>query len=150
MIETIETDSPKVLGVKLRGKLHDADYKQFVPKIETLLTAQGKVRLFVEFEDFHGWDVHAAWDDLTFGLKHYSDFERIAMVGDRQWERWMASFCKPFTQAKVRYFDRAEVDMAWKWLQETKKSPEAKEESDRTRDKSDDPDPWVPPIWPCM
>ena len=59
MIETIETTSPKVLGLKLCGKLHDKDYKQFVPNIEALLTAKGKLRLFVQFEDFHGWDLHA-------------------------------------------------------------------------------------------
>ena len=105
MIETIETSSPKVLGMKVCGKLHDEDYKQFVPNVEALLTAKGKLRLLVQFEDFHGWDLHAAWDDLKFGLRHYSDFERIAMVGDRKWEKWMANFCKPFTKAKVKYFE---------------------------------------------
>ena len=62
MIETIETGSPKVVGVKLCGKLHDEDYKRFVPMIESILTAEGKVRLFVQFEEFQGWDMHAAWD----------------------------------------------------------------------------------------
>ena len=118
MIETIETGSPNVVGFKLCGRLRDEDYKQFMPKMETMLTAEGKVRLFVQFEDFHGWDMHAAWDDLKFGLKHYADFERIAMVGDRRWEKWMAAFCKPFTRAEVKYFDRSEVETAWKWLQE--------------------------------
>ena len=132
MIETIETGSPKVLGLKLCGKLHDEDYKQFVPNWETILTAQGKVRAFVEFEDFQGWDLHAALDDLKFGLKHYSDFERMAMVGDRKWEKWMAGFCKPFTKAKVKYFDKSEVDAAWKWLQENDENNRASEEKDRT------------------
>ena len=48
MIETIETGSPKVLGLKLCGKLHDEDYKQFVPKWETTLTERRKVRLTKE------------------------------------------------------------------------------------------------------
>ena len=74
MIETIETGSLKVLGFRLSGKLHDEDYRQFVPKIEAAMTAQEMVRLFVQFEDFHGWDLHAAWDDLKFGLRHYGDF----------------------------------------------------------------------------
>ncbi len=30
MIETIESGCPKVVGLKLCGKLHDEDYKQFV------------------------------------------------------------------------------------------------------------------------
>ncbi len=118
MIETLPTDSPKIMGFKLSGKLHDDDYQSFVPAVETVVTAAGKVRLLAQLEDFHGWDAHAAWDDFKFGLKHYADFERIAIVGDRKWEAWMAQLCKPFTKAKVRYFDASQVDAAWAWLRE--------------------------------
>jgi hypothetical protein len=147
MIETIETGSPEVLGLKLCGRLHDEDYRQFLPSIETRLTAKGKVRLFVQFEDFHGWDLHAAWDDLKFNLKHHSDFQRIAMVGDRKWEKWMANFCKPFFKAKVKYFDRSEVDAAWKWLESTEEEDRAKEEADGAPDLSEQPDRWGTYPW---
>ena len=40
-----------------------------------------------------------------YGLMHYSNFERIAMVGDRKWEKWMPNFCERFTKAEVKYFD---------------------------------------------
>ena len=126
MIQTIETGSPKMVGFKLRGRLHHDDYKQLVPKVESIMSAQGKVRVFVQFEDFHGWDLHAAWDDLQFGLRHYSDMERIAIVGDRKWEEWMTGLCKPFTKAKVEYFDRSEAAAAWKWLEEEEKKQKKK------------------------
>jgi SpoIIAA-like len=118
MIEQIPTGVPKILGFKLSGKLHNADYQTFVPAVEAAVAAEGKVRLLAHFEDFHGWDLHAAWDDLKFGIKHFSDFERIAMVGDRKWEEWMARFCKPFIHAAVRYFDASEAEAAWAWLRE--------------------------------
>lgn len=118
MIETIPTLSPKTLAFKLSGKLHNEDYRSFVPTMETILAAEGKVRLFVQFEDFHGWDLHAVWDDTKFAFKHYSDFDRIAMVGDRRWEKWMAQVCRPFTKATVRYFDASQVDDAWAWLRD--------------------------------
>ena len=95
-----------------------------VPTVETAVAEEGKVRLFVQFEDFHGWDLHGAWDDLKFGVKHYGDIDRIAIVGDQRWEKWMAQVCcKPFTKATVRYFDKSEVDNAWKWLREGIESP---------------------------
>jgi hypothetical protein len=118
MIETLPTSSPKIVGFKLSGKLHDEDYQIFVPAVEATLAVEGTLRLFAQFEDFHGWDMHAAWDDFKFGLKHHSDFERIAMVGDRAWEKWMAKLCKPFTGGTVRYFDVSEVDSAWAWVSE--------------------------------
>jgi hypothetical protein len=52
------------------------------------------------------------------GLRHYRDFDRIAMVGDRKWEKWMATLGKPFTRAKIRYFDVSEIDAAWNWIGE--------------------------------
>ena len=142
MIETIETGSPKMVGLKLSGKLCDEDYRQFVPAMETILTAEGKVRLLLQFDDFHGWDLHAAWDDLKFGLKHYSDFERIAMVGDRKREEWMAIVCKPFTDAKVKYFDKSEVDAAWMWLLENEEDNRATEDKDLTLDVAGGPAMW--------
>ncbi len=138
MIATIETGSPKVVGLKLSGKLHDEDYLRFVPLIESILTAEGKLRLFVQFDEFQGWDMHAAWDDFKFALKHYSDFERIVMVGDRRWEKWMTSVCRPFTKATVKYFDRAEVDAAWKWLRENDEGGGVKEDKDRPADVADE------------
>ena len=72
--------------------------------------------MLAQFEDFHGWDVHALWDDIKFSTQHCRDVERIALVGEKAWEKWMAQVCKPFTLAQVRYFDHAESDAAWNWL----------------------------------
>lgn len=120
MIEPIATGNPKIQGFKLSGQLHDEDYQIFVPAIEAALAETGgKVSLFAKFEDFKGWDLQAAWDDLKFGVQHYADFDRIAMVGDKQWEEWMARLSAPFTQATVKYFDASEEAAAMAWIRES-------------------------------
>ena len=116
MIEQIPQSSEKVLGFKLSGKLHDEAYKNFVPVIDGAVTKQGKIRLLAQFNDFHGWDLHALWDDIKFSTTHCTKIERIALVGDKAWEKWMAKVCKPFTMAKIKYFDLSEVDAAKEWL----------------------------------
>jgi SpoIIAA-like len=118
MIEQLPQSSDKILGFKLSGKLHDEDYKHFVPVIEAAVAKQGKIRLLAHFHDFKGWDMHALWDDIKFATKHCLDMERIAMVGEKSWEKWMAMVCKPFSMAKVRYFDATEIEAAWVWLAE--------------------------------
>ena len=119
MIERLEGSSGNVIGFTLSGRLHDEDYKAFTPAVEEVIDAHGKVRLLARFHDFKGWDAHALWDDIVFATKHCTDVERIALVGDKQWEKWMAKVCKPFTLAKVEYFDAADVDAAWGWLRES-------------------------------
>ena len=118
MIEILKTESDKIIAFKMSGKLHDEDYKHFVPSVEAAIETHGKVRMLAQFHDFHGWDMKALWDDIKFATKHCNHIERIAMVGEKTWEKWMAKICKPFTLAKIRYFDADQADQARAWLAE--------------------------------
>jgi len=118
MITALPQSTGKLLGFRMSGKLHDEDYKHFVPTVEAAIKTSGKVRILAQFEDFHGWDLHALWDDTKFSTQHCADVEKIALVGDKKWEEWMAKVCKPFTLAKLRYFDIKDADAAWQWLQQ--------------------------------
>jgi hypothetical protein len=112
-----ETNQGKILEVLVTGKLSHDDYQRFVPAFERRLKEHGTVRVLFEMVDFHGWQASALWDDIKFDAKHFSDIDRLAMVGDRKWEHGMSKFCQPFTSAKIRYFDRAELAEARRWLQ---------------------------------
>ncbi len=118
MIEELTSPHPHVLGFKLSGTLHDEDYKTFVPKVDNAISEEGKVRMLAQFHDFKGWDAHALWDDIKFATEHCTKIDRIALVGEKTWEKWMAQVCKPFTMAKLKYFDVRELDEAWAWLAE--------------------------------
>jgi hypothetical protein len=62
--------------------------------------------------------VAAFWADIKLDLKHFADIERLAIVGDKKWEKGISVFCRPFTTAKIRCFDRAALEEARAWLQE--------------------------------
>jgi hypothetical protein len=108
----------KFIHLKITGKLEKEDYETFVPEIDRQIEQYGKVGMLVELLDFHGWTAGAAWEDTKFGIKHFNDIEKLAIVGDRKWEKGMAFFCKAFTTAKVRYFDVSERDKAEAWVLE--------------------------------
>jgi hypothetical protein len=111
-----ETIGGKVLEIQLTGKLAKEDYQLLVPAVERLVKDHGKIRLLVEMHDFHGWTAGALWQDIKFDAKHFSHIERLAIVGESKWQHGMAVFCKPFTAAKIRYFDRPAIDQAREWL----------------------------------
>lgn len=116
-VELQECKEGKVLIVPVSGRLEKEDYERFVPEMERLIEQHGKIRLLLETHDFHGWDAGALWEDLKFDAKHFNDIERLAIVGEKRWEKGMAIFCKPFTTAKVRYFDKSKRDEALAWVQ---------------------------------
>lgn len=105
-----------ILAVHVTGKLEKVDYEQFVPTVEDAIKQYGKIRILFDMHDFHGWSAGALWEDVKFDLKHFADIERLALVGDKAWEKGMAAFCKPFTTAKVKYFDRSEFEAARDWI----------------------------------
>jgi hypothetical protein len=118
MIELMQDMPAHTIGFKLSGKLHEEDYKTFVPHVDAELAKEGKVNLLAHFHDFHGWDLHALWEDIKFATNHCTKIKRIAIVGDKSWEKWMAAICKPFTMATVRYFDAKDIEAAKTWLAE--------------------------------
>lgn len=115
-LQLTEENGGKSVVVHVSGKLVKADYEHFVPEIERLVRQHGKLRLLFEMTDFHGWEVSAAWEDFKFGIEHFADIERLAMVGENKWQQGMAIFCKPFTKAEVRYFEHSDAAAARAWL----------------------------------
>ena len=117
-IQLNEENGGKLLAVQVSGKLAKADYEHFVPKFEQLVRQHGKLRVLFDMTGFHGWEASALWEDIKFDIQHFADIEKLAMVGEKKWQQGMATFCKPFTKATIRYFDHAEAAEARKWLAE--------------------------------
>lgn len=115
-IEMRTDATTNLVEVNLSGKLHADDYKAFVPKIEAAIEEHGKLRMLVRMEKFSGWDAGALWQDIKFDVKHFADFEKIAIVGDSKWEEGIAKFCEPFTSASVEFFEEGTESAASQWL----------------------------------
>ncbi len=117
MADTIDVvASGKMLEVRVSGKLTKEAYDKLVPVVDC---ADQGIRQAANPDD-HGrlprLDDGALWEDTKFDLKHWRDIERLAIVGETKWEEGMATFCKPFTTAKIKYFDHTKLDDARKWI----------------------------------
>lgn len=107
----------QLLHVRVTGKLTKEAYESFAPVVDQQIRENGKLRVLFEMHDFHGWTAGALWEDLKFDFKHWKDIERLAIVGESKWESGMAVFCKPFTAAKIQYFDHSKLDAARSWIE---------------------------------
>jgi hypothetical protein len=116
-IKLKEENGGKVLEAQISGKLIHGDYERLSPEFEKLVKQHGKISVLFEMVDFHGWEAAALWDDIKFDVKHFDHIERLAMVGDRKWEKGMSKFCGVLTTAKIHYFDRSEMDEARQWVE---------------------------------
>lgn len=117
-ISMVEQSNGKVLEVHMTGKLTSRDYQDFIPMAERSIKEWGKFSLLVVMRNFVGCDKGALWEEIKWDWKHFTDVERIALVGEEKWQAGMSKFCKPFTAAEIRYFDMSDMENARTWVEE--------------------------------
>lgn len=82
MIEMAPDLPDNVLGFPAKGTVTANDYESvIVPAVHAIVSCRGKFRLLYHLGgkiDCSGFETAASWDDAKVGLKHFSDWERIA------------------------------------------------------------------------
>lgn len=120
MIAQIEGLPPGTLGFRAHGQVTAADYENIiVPDVEAAFALNRKLRmLYVTAEDFTGFDPGAMWDDAKLGMRHFSGWERIALVTDVVWLRTAATAFSFAVPAEFRLFRGTELAEAMRWINE--------------------------------
>ena len=118
MIQILEQTESNVIATKATDKLTTTDYEKLLPILKNRLKQYEKIRWYFEMENFQGWELKAFWEDVKFDVKHANDYEKIAMVGDKRWEKWMTDLMKPFTPAEIKFFELAEREKALTWIKQ--------------------------------
>ena len=121
MFKLIEGMPPDVLAIEAVGKVTHEDYRNvLIPKAAAIM-AKGPVKMiYVIGMEFTGYELEALWDDSAFGIKHWREFKRIAVVADRAWLRASISMLAPFFPAEVRLFNLSDLSAAKDWIIDAK------------------------------
>lgn len=108
-------DDEIFISMRVQGKLTHEDYARITPMLEAAMNAvdHPRANVMLDASEFEGWELRAAWDDFKLGLKHGSDFHKIAIVGDKPWQQWAAKFGSWFISGEARYFDNFAEALRW-------------------------------------
>lgn len=72
-----------------------------------------KVKVLIDETELNGWEPRAVWDDFKLGLKHGNEFEKIAIYGNKDWQKKAAKIGGWFISGEVKYFDNYDDAIAW-------------------------------------
>ncbi len=111
-------DNNFYLSLKAIGKLTHEDYEIITPLIDSALAGikEPKIKALIDGTELEGWELKAAWDDFKIGLKHGSEFEKIAIYGNKNWQKITAKIGSWFISGEIKYFKN--IDDAVSWLKE--------------------------------
>ncbi len=120
MVEPVEGLPDNVLGFRGIGRVTSEDYETvLIPAIEAKLAESKKVRfLYYLGEEFEGFDAGAMWDDAKVGLRHITEWERMAVVTDVEWIRGSVKVFGFIMPGHVRVFKNEELGKAIEWVSE--------------------------------
>lgn len=109
-------DKEFFLSLKAQGTLTHEDYETITPLIDAALSTvtKPKIKVLLDATELTGWEPRAAWDDFKIGLKHGSAFEKIAIYGNKDWQKIAAKIGSWFISGEIEYF--ANYDEAVEWL----------------------------------
>ncbi|MCO8121124.1 STAS/SEC14 domain-containing protein [Stieleria sp. TO1_6] len=121
MIEQIKDLPPATLGFRFTGKVESSDYESVLtPAIDQAILEHDQIKLLCQFgTEFEGYSLAAAWDDAKLGLRHWSGFERVAVVTDLRWIRTCVGAMGVLVRCPVELFGDDQVDEAKRWLEES-------------------------------
>lgn len=118
MIELLAGLPEGVVGIVAVGHVEAEDYTDVVePAVRAALQHSDRVSLlYVLGEGFEGYTAAASWEDAKLGIGHWSAWERIAIVTDRDWIRDAVKALGWMFPGEVRVFPTADQDGALAWV----------------------------------
>ena len=77
MFQMLPESSGRLVALRVSGKLTKQDMVSVAPPLEEKIRENGKVDLFCDMTDLHGWSLGGFWAELKFDAKHAKDFRRV-------------------------------------------------------------------------
>ena len=102
-----------LVSLTVVGRITEADVEETLPKLINVIEKEGTLRLVVDLADFDGWEWRAAWDKQAFGLAHWKDVRKIALLGTKNWSTLVARLIAAITDAEVRVFEDRDKALFW-------------------------------------
>ena len=105
-----------VVTARLLGKLDPSAYDGVNEEIDNIMSRSEHVRLVLDLREFDGWSgLSALGDHLSLVREHYRVPERIAIVGDKSWQKMAGKIMAKFVNAQTKFFDSDDYDGAVAW-----------------------------------
>jgi len=120
MLQFIKDLPDHVVGIRAIGEVDKEDYqKVLIPRMEELAERQGKINYLLVLEtDVTNFSALAWWQDFRLGLKHFSQWKKVAIVTDQKGVQWITDTASHFIPGESRGYALSELDEAIKWVSE--------------------------------
>ncbi|MCK4971597.1 MAG: STAS/SEC14 domain-containing protein [Thermoplasmata archaeon] len=118
MFQRMDRSLANAVGYRIVGKIRKEDFEAFLPQVRALVDQFGSIRLLLDLSDYDGIELKAWFSDAKFGKEFHKDLEKMAIVGDKRWNKWITSLSRSALSGQAKFFNEIDIESAWMWLKE--------------------------------
>ncbi|MGH9716305.1 MAG: STAS/SEC14 domain-containing protein [Candidatus Acidiferrales bacterium] len=118
MIERVEGFPDNVIAVAAKGQVTKKEYEEvLVPEVERVFKNHQNVKFYYELgPEFTELEPGAAWEDVKESIRHFGQWEKMALVTDIEWVKRLVTGFGAIMPGEVRVFPNSERIAARKWV----------------------------------
>jgi hypothetical protein len=117
MITILPVTAGNLIAIRISGVLSKSDYPEFLALTKQKVTEFEDISLYIEIENFQEITLQSIWEEIKFEFRYFNNIDKLALVGEKDWQRRAASVLTALTTAEVKYFDKKDKDIALTWIQ---------------------------------
>ena len=116
MFNAVDYPAQNLLSFTIAGQLTKADYAGVEPTLAAKVKRWGKVNVYLEIGEMDAITLPALWEEIKQDAKHFTDFNRAAIVSDGSLLlKAAAAVTSTFTPAEVKHFTADQKAEALRW-----------------------------------
>ena len=112
----IGTDDPRVIAMRITGKLHAESITELVDRMEAVSATGQKSLLYIDLQTFEGSELGVVREKLANMRTLWTGIERLAYVLDVEWMSKMIGLVDAVTPMHLRAFGHDQDEEARAWL----------------------------------
>ena len=118
MLDIIKDLPSHVIGIRAKGEVTGDDYQRvLLPALETAAKINGELNFLMVLEtDIKNFTAGAWLNDLKAGQKHFSKWNRMAIVSPQKTVDKFTDVISIFIPGESKGFLMEELEMAIKWV----------------------------------
>lgn len=112
----INEASGALVGIWSNGRLSTEELDYLTVDLQDRIAQHGRIRLLFRTDNLCEWGRAALCRLLRFSRRHEAHIERVAVVGEQDWEPRMRELTVCLAGAEARHFLTRDLGWAWAWL----------------------------------
>lgn len=116
MFDTTDYPEQNLFALTISGALTKEHYDAIIPLLEQKIARWGKINMYLDVRSFSYITATALWQDIKLDVKHWGNFNRVAITSDdSNLLKAAAALATLVSPAEVRHFPLEQKREAIHW-----------------------------------